>query len=322
MPEKVSIVIPVYNCEKYLRRCVDSILNQTYSAIEIILVDDGSKDSSAELIREYLNAKSDVVRGVFQANQGPAAARNAGIREATGKYLMFIDSDDYIDVDYVEQYVTIMDNNDLDVVMGGYKKITGTHVDHVRQLLNTEFSKYIVVGPYAKLFRTAFLEEYGLAFPQNLADEDLYFNMEVLRRTTKIGYTDNTGYYYYTNPSSITSELYRGFSDRIDFPARLDLLNAMEMDNRELHNYFIIRHIIWYLLNAGKGSMREKFLKEYRRYFGWLACNIPNYKTNKYISFLGPEGEQKQVGLIVFAFIVLHRLGLIGLFARLYCKKS
>lgn len=158
MESLVSIVFPVYNCEKYLERCVDSVRNQTYQRIELILVDDGSKDSSATIIKKYMDIDCRVI-GIFQDNQGPSVARNTGMQNAQGEYIMFIDSDDYVDCDYVEQYITAISEKKYDIVMGGYRKITGSHIDYVRKLEDEEFSKYIVMGPCAKIYRRRFLEE-------------------------------------------------------------------------------------------------------------------------------------------------------------------
>lgn len=101
--EKVSIIVPIYNAEKFIKKCIESILNQSYKNLELILVNDGSKDNSSKIINQYKNNKR--VNIFTQKNHGAAYTRNFGLKQATGKYVTFIDSDDFIDKDYIEKYV-------------------------------------------------------------------------------------------------------------------------------------------------------------------------------------------------------------------------
>ena len=103
---RISVIVPVYNTEKYLRRCIDSILNQTYEALEVILVDDGSTDGSGAVCDEYAE-KDARVRAIHQKNGGISAARNAGIDAASGQYIAFIDSDDYVTGDMLAELLRI-----------------------------------------------------------------------------------------------------------------------------------------------------------------------------------------------------------------------
>lgn len=119
---KVSIVVPVYNIEKYLRRCINSIVSQTYKNLEIILIDDGSKDASGIICDEY--AKKDFRVKVFHIkNSGSAEARNYGINQANGKYLMFVDSDDYLELNGVAELVKIAEKYQIDMLCGKYKTV-------------------------------------------------------------------------------------------------------------------------------------------------------------------------------------------------------
>ncbi len=102
--EKVSVIVPIYKTEKYLRRCVDSILAQTYGNLEVILVDDGSPDHCPEICDDYAR-QDDRVKVIHQINQGVSAARNAGIKAATGGWIQFVDSDDWLEPDYTEKLI-------------------------------------------------------------------------------------------------------------------------------------------------------------------------------------------------------------------------
>jgi glycosyltransferase involved in cell wall biosynthesis len=114
---RVSVIVPVYNAESYLRRCLDSILNQSYSDLELVLVNDGSTDGSADICNEY-EKKDNRVKFLSQTNQGPALARKYGVENAEGVYVMFVDSDDYIDEGYIYGLISYMNHSDL--VTSGY----------------------------------------------------------------------------------------------------------------------------------------------------------------------------------------------------------
>ncbi|MCR5506573.1 MAG: glycosyltransferase, partial [bacterium] len=117
--KKISVIIPVYNVELYLSQCLESIINQTYKNLEIILVNDGSKDSSIDICKAYVK-KDKRIKYIYQKNMGLSASRNTGIKNATGDYIHFIDSDDYIPLDYYEKMISALGNSDADIVCGGF----------------------------------------------------------------------------------------------------------------------------------------------------------------------------------------------------------
>ena len=120
---KVSIIIPVYNVEKYLEKCIKSVLNQTYQNLEIILVDDGSKDKSAIICDEYM-VKDNRITVIHKQNGGLSSARNAGIEVATGEAVFFLDSDDYISKECIEKLVKLMKKNSADISINQIKYIS------------------------------------------------------------------------------------------------------------------------------------------------------------------------------------------------------
>ena len=119
MKTLVSVITPVYNCERYIERCINSLLNQTCKEIEIIMIDDGSRDNSAEIIKDY-QKKYENIRYIYQENSGPGVARNRAIRQAVGKYILFVDSDDYVSEDYIEELVETAEKNESELVITGY----------------------------------------------------------------------------------------------------------------------------------------------------------------------------------------------------------
>ena len=154
---KVSIVIPIYNAEKYLSRCLDSIINNDYKNIEIILMNDGSTDTSKIICEKYCR-KYKYIRLFNNQNQGVAITRNIGLEHIKGEYVMFIDNDDWIERNYISTYVKNLENKKYDAIFGGYKRVNSENkvLDKVVLKSDNEFSKYKVVAPWAKLYRVSF----------------------------------------------------------------------------------------------------------------------------------------------------------------------
>lgn len=178
----ISIVIPIYNCEKYIAECVESLLVQTYQNIEIVLVDDGSSDRSGEICDSYAGRDSRVVV-IHQKNQGVSAARNNGIQKCSGKYITFVDSDDYVEKDYCEYLYRLSEENDADVSLTPqpYKFSSCTKADKTEshddgfdiwtgaQAAVKMLYYKIVISSWNKMFRTKMLKENGIAFNTNLS---------------------------------------------------------------------------------------------------------------------------------------------------------
>ena len=313
----ISIIIPVYNSEKYISKCLDSILNQSYKDYEIILMDDGSKDSSLKIIKDY-DKKYENIHAYSQKNGGPALARNNCLDKAKGKYIMFIDSDDYIDKEYLDKYISVAD--DYDLVIGGFRKVDDNKTLFTRKLVEGEFAKYIVTGPVCHLYKRKLIIDNNIKFLNTKMSEDVYFNIKIYEQNPKIKIIDYVGYNYYTNESSISNTQHKGFNKKVDFLGFVSELLSNKINNKELHEYFIIRYIIWYLLYSGKNTNEKDFYNHYKEYFNWLNDNITNYKKNKNIRLFGPKGEDKKIGFIIFFFILMHKIGLVKLFSKFYCK--
>ena len=209
---KISIIIPVYNVEKYLKRCIESVLNQTYHDFELILINDGSKDNSGYICDEYARC-DERIKVVHQENKGVSVARNKGIELATGEYIMFIDSDDFIELNTLQILVQILDKEKYDLVVYGYimefiynnyKKINispnNKVYDDVKLYLK-EFSYYRSNGIFGyvfnKLYNTKIIKENKILFSENISfAEDVYFNFDILPFCNNIKVINNNLYHY------------------------------------------------------------------------------------------------------------------------------
>lgn len=241
---KISIIVPVYNVEKYLDRCVQSLINQTLKDIEIILVDDESPDDCPKLCDEY--ASRDVrIKVIHKHNGGLGLARNSGMEVATGEYVTFCDSDDFVELNTYEFCYNIADKHDLDVVRfncNRFSREIPTNVfteDYVlcddyailRQYAistwgpviydNDKTSKVANIGSSCMgVYRRKFLIDNGIKFKseRTILSEDYEFNYNVYIHAKRIGLTSNAFYHYFVNPISLTTATKKNQVDRsIDF---------------------------------------------------------------------------------------------------------
>ena len=216
---KVSVIIPVYNVEEYLPRCLDSIINQTYTDLEIICVNDCSPDKSSVVIDEYAKKDSRIKIINREKNGGLSAARNSGINAATGDYLYFIDSDDWIDKDYIEKMVgtALKSNSDIvvntNVIRDCENKDSKPLFYGNLSPLKEEFVQAkdainnLMWSAWSQLFKTEFIKKHNLTYPEGCIYEDMYFTPNAYMYTDKIYKFYGSVYHYCIRKSSITGSL-------------------------------------------------------------------------------------------------------------------
>ena len=212
----ISVIVPVYNVEKYLDRCVKSILRQTYKDFELILVDDGSPDKCPSMCDEW--AKKDKrIHVIHQANQGLSAARNAGIRIAEGEYLTFVDSDDWISQTMLEDLVNLILKNDADIsicnfvptdrmtdipLRDSYQETVYTQEEFLKIILRVSGNRCIHYA-WGKLYKKSVIDPKA-HYPVGLLNEDVEGMFKAVIAAEKIVETDKIGYFYYENHESIS----------------------------------------------------------------------------------------------------------------------
>lgn len=235
--ELVSIVVPVYNVENYLDRCLESILNQTYQNIEIILVDDGSIDKSGEKCDAYLK-KDSRIKVIHKSNEGLGYARNSGMCIAKGKFITFIDSDDFIGPDHIRKMYEMIIDTKSDTCLAGHTKLyqkskkvfknvcAGKVIkkEIVREILprmcgaDQKGQDYIEMSVCMCMFSNELIQKYQLMFKseRNLISEDLVFNFEYFPLSKGVCVCDSTDYYYCDNENSLTTKYRKNrFSDQV-----------------------------------------------------------------------------------------------------------
>ena len=322
----VSIVVPVYNAEKTLGYCLDSILNSTYKNYEVILINDGSTDNSQIVIDKYKRKYPQIFRTFSQKNSGPAKTRNKGIKYSKGEYIFFIDNDDYIEKDYLEKFVRAIKKENSDMVIGGYNRVrTSGEKMFTRRARDVPWTKYMMVAPWGRIYRLEALRKFDLFFLESEIWEDVYFNM-IANFKLKVSTLDYVGYNWVYNPTSISNTTQKKLNPFVDLTKVFTIIKK-EIDKTEVPKseepfleYFYIKSSVWYLLHSGRGVEYKRLKEEYSKLFEWLNGNYPKHMKNKQISILRPEGEDFSVRIIVSSFIIIKRFSLEKLFLKFYSR--
>jgi len=201
---QISVVIPVYNAEKYLKECVDSVLNQSIDDYEILLINDGSTDYSGDICDQYGRLYS-CIKVIHQENQGVSFARNVGIKKATGRYIAFVDADDTIDKEYLEKLVADMKPEGLVACpIDNKRKVCKSEISKVQAQISAFSERGMKGFPVCKIFDRKLLIEHGIFFCKDIAIcEDLLFLVEYLSICNgPIIWKEYCGYNYRMNPTS------------------------------------------------------------------------------------------------------------------------
>ena len=288
--KKVTVVIPVYNSEKYIARCIDSVINQTYQDFEIQIINDGSKDKSQEIIDSYTKKYPDKIISIEQENKGVAKTRNEAIKRSKSKYIMFLDNDDYLDRDYIEKYVNEIEKEELDVVIGGYKRPDENgNIVKTLKLQDKEWCKFMIMTPWAKIFKR-----------QYLIDNDI-------------------------NNSSVSNTRQKNIKQIDIYKFLNSSYNMLESEKLLDKHYKIIetvftQYIIWIISYSTKGLTYKELGEEYDKIFNWLEERFPKYKRNDMISYTKPLGETFRSRFLMETFMIIHKIHLGKLLTFIYSK--
>ncbi len=304
----VSIIVPIYNVEKYLRKCIDSLINQTMKDVEIILVNDGSPDNSRSICEEYAEADNRI-KVINKKNGGLSSARNAGLKEAKSDYILFVDSDDWINIHMVEILFEEMKKNNAEIVQCRYENVideyidegihgnitskTISNIDALRNLYKND-SYLETVVTWNKLYKKSLFD--GIQFPEGKLNEDEFTTHKLLYKSKKVVLVDKKLYYYRKTPDSITNS--KVTIRRLDkLEAVKERMNFFEnTGNRELYEKTLVRYgdllrgsflMCKYLIDNNEQILSD-IDNEYKRMF-------KQYVNNKYLSF-----EKKILGFIFY----------------------
>lgn len=286
---KVSVIVPTYNEEKHIRACLDSIIENDLKEIEIIVINDGSTDSTKEILEEYKN-KYDIIKVIEKENEGQGSARNIGIDLAKGEFLTFVDADDEIHNNMLSKMYEKLQKEQADICVCDYFEINKDN-KVVKKAIpqKTEDIKkdYIVsiAGPCNKLIRTEILKKNSLYFPKTGIYEDIAMVPLIATYTNKIVYLEEPLYYYYIRQGSTMRQT--KFNEKLlSIYNVLDILEkgfkqtgALEQYKEELE-FIYIKHLLY----AGNGRFLEykEGKQEVKKIANIIKLKYPNWRKNKY----------------------------------------
>ena len=290
---KYSFIVPIYNVEKYLPGCVDSLLSQTYDGFEIILIDDGSTDASGQIADRYAEKNPDKIRTVHQANTGQGGARNRGISMASGDYLLMVDSDDYVSERMLETLNHYLEKYDDDVLIYNFTEVNEDGSQHIQRLHNINSyaritSKQFILeapAPWNKVFRASLFQKTDIRFPNRIYYEDLAVSPCLALYAEKIGVIDEELYYYLQRKSSTMhsrdtqrmTEVCRAAEMVLNYYRRH---GGFETYYQELE-YLTVSHV---LVSTVQRILQVKYdHKKIRSLEQFVEKNFRNYIDNPYI---------------------------------------
>ncbi|MCL6572222.1 MAG: glycosyltransferase [Bacillus sp. (in: Bacteria)] len=307
MLNKVSIVVPIYKVEKYIHKCVDSILNQTYSNLEIILVDDGSPDKCGEIIDEYLK-KDNRIKVVHKENGGLSDARNIGVQSITGEYTLFVDSDDWIENKMIEEMIKISQCYKADVVQSAFYYAYEDYLVFDRRNDSKEAFPEILDNPtlmhelvvnqrvknfaWGKLYKSEIIKD--IPFEKGVLFEDVFWAHKIMHRVSTYVIIHQPLYYYYQRSNSIVATY---------TPRNLDIIKGLKQRHTFLEEYYedllgesykvILRtslihyHLLFINRKKDKGGLYKKEIQSYIKNHGKeLMKSVEDDQQLRYQLFL------------------------------------
>ena len=206
----VSVIVPIYKVEEFIKKTVESIMNQDYKNLEIILVNDGSPDKSPQIIDD-LSKRDKRIYVIHQENKGVSAARNAGIKIARGEYITFVDGDDWIEPNYISYFINLVTCSDCEMVMNRsnyldnkkYKSKNNSYIISAEKAIEWIYLGKIFVAVWNKMYKTSFLKENGIVFDESIwYGEGMLFNIDCLQYSKKVVIGEKNVYHQVSNPDS------------------------------------------------------------------------------------------------------------------------
>lgn len=255
----MSLIIPIFNSENTIERCLDSIISQNTDKIEIILINDGSTDKSVSIVEHYISTRSDIrILLYHKKNGGAASSRNFGLSKASGEFIWFIDGDDTIDKNALSQLYDILTNENADIIYFNYvrKYVNCEEIIHVNKYHNLPLDCSFILqacGPWNLIVKKLYYNKINFSFPQNMIYEDLGSISTLVLHTDKIKFVDSVLYCYIQNAFSVMRNGKRQFQNNYDdiYKAISFILKKFKQENKfdiyikELE-FLVILHLLYY----------------------------------------------------------------------------
>lgn len=294
MNVELSIIVPVYNVEKYLDKCLDSLARQTATNYEVIVVNDGTKDNSQAIIDRYVEEYPKIFKSYIKENAGLSSARNYGLKYAKGKYISFLDSDDYTELDYYQGMLDLANKNDADLVVADFEYVWENddkkplHKDGLSHP-DGDINKMLFLSPlfsWNKMYKKELFDKYELQYPVGLWYEDIPVTLKVFACAKNIVHYNHVGIHYLQRSTSILGSSYSPKMYDI-FTIFEGVVNSFKEDDqydtyKEELEYLYIEHFLVY--GAFRFLRTDHYKELMPKAFDFVKNEFPNYRNNKYIN--------------------------------------
>lgn len=328
---KITVVIPVYNCDKYLRRAIDSVLKQGSNEYELILINDGSVDNSLNICLEY--SKNDNVKVIDIKNSGVSNARNLGIKKASGEYIIFLDADDYFNENYFKKINKILKEADFDIIINNYfneyskkcEKVIATKKDKYYDLKQEKniilnlINNATINNLGNKVYKLDYIKKYNLYFDENIDfGEDLLFNLKYINKCENVYLSSFYNYNYVQyNTKSISKQNIDNRYEKLFYINShiLEISHVNPKRKKEVYNKIRIKNIYSCLINYlffNKEVVLEdklKYIEKIRKKEGkiiLLKSNLPYFFLSLNYSYLSSH-------LLYFIILIMYKIRYINL---------
>ena len=331
MKKKLSVIVPVYNVEKYLKRCLNSLINQSLEDIEVICINDGSKDKCLDILKVYEKKYPDIIKVIDKQNEGVWKARMDGIKKATGEYIGFVDSDDYVHEDFALKLYSNALRNDSDIAVCGFDRIDlETNKLYSREMCisskyNFEIKKqpgYLLMlngAPWNKIFkRELFKDMYKMKNIPRVLD-DLMFQQLLYIHAKKVSFVGESLIYYMIRKDSIMNTINMDLLPST-YESMIEVRNYYKEENSKLLEYIdtnAFLHLgisLMYRVSEDKNIDFKQVLKDNTNF---LKKNFPKYKKSKYIKLFYVI-KNKGVNFKLWIVKAFYNMGLFRLFLKVY----
>ena len=311
---KLSVIVPVYNVEQYLDKCLDSLVNQTLKDIEIIVVNDASPDNSKKIINKYMK-KYKNIKYYEKENGGQGSARNLGLKYATGEFVAYVDSDDYVDYDMFEKMYNKAKEESANVVICGHKVVDmeGKILDVLYPSIYKDATLDIIYGNMAVWNKIYKKELIDVDFREKLWYEDIDFTAKLLFNEDNVAFVDEALYNYLLRPGSTMNntnvkrnlELLPAFDSMISYFEDKSVLNDVydKLEFLAVYHIYIMGITRIIRINASS-KVKKDIINEYKKY---LKDKFPNYKDNIYLKYMSRNRK------VIYRLINLKLYGIIKL---------
>ena len=320
MNDLVSIIVPIYNAENTLEKCVDSLLSQSYENIEVLLINDGSNDNSYLICKEY-SKKDGRVRVFSDINHGVSYARNQGLIHAKGEYITFVDSDDYVKKDLVESLFERMSISNADLIVSDFNNkneikdfCVNIAKENIKQIMFL-FTNYLLFGPMQKLYKTDLIGD--IRFPENYQyGEDLLFNLEYLKKAKTVSYINRQLYVYCIRENSLSTTIRWDMYEN-DMYLHIKLLEWFKEKDLWYLNVegYVANRVLDTTINSICLMFRpdcKKTIKETRRYYQ----KIVQHDLTKWALYTADTRQYSKWQLFLIRHKLINVLTLIAMIER------